>query len=103
MSSKKWTAIKVSSTPMKKSMVRALVGVYGPDVTLGDISEMPVSDLEHLYGVGPMALQSCYDVLARALRGEQPAGATVLSRATTEARGGLVPFVAHDVMEIGDL
>ncbi len=102
MSSKKWTTIKVSSTPMKKSMVRALVGVYGPDVTLGDISEMPVSDLERLYGIGPMALQSCYDVLARALRGEQPTGMTVLARASTEARGGLVPFTVHTVMEMGE-
>lgn len=78
---------------MKKSMIRALVNAFGPDVTLGTLSEMPVSDLERLHGIGPMALQSCYDVLARALRGEEPAGATVLSRAGTEARGGLVPFV----------
>jgi len=102
MSHKKWQSIKITSTPMKRAMIGALTAAYGPDVTLGDVSEMPVADLERLYGVGPKALQSCYDVLARALRGEQPTGVTVLSRASTEARKGLVPFASHPVMEIGE-
>ena len=78
-----WQSIPIEKTPIKPALISELRKHFKSDnVTLGDVAGMPVEMLKGFKNVGKIGVQSCMDVIERAVNGEvefaKPAGPSVL-------------------------
>lgn len=78
-----WQSIPIKKTPIKPALISELRKHFKTDnITLGDVAGMPISTLKGFKNVGKIGIQSCMDIIARAVNGEvefaKPAGPSVL-------------------------
>ena len=72
-----WQDIKVAETGMKQALVKGLQQIHGVDVNLGKVAEMTLDELKAIRGVGKVAIESCIEIIDRAINGRHIKGATV--------------------------
>jgi hypothetical protein len=78
-----WEAILVDDVNIKPAMKRILREYYGADLRLGDIAQLPWSEVLLLPGVGQVGADSCVTAISRAMRGNyRPTGPTLLDMAS---------------------
>jgi hypothetical protein len=74
-----WTKLSVANTAIKPAVRRVLLACYGDDMTLGELSQLPLSEVLALPGVGRSGADSCLIALSRVIRGKKrTAGPTML-------------------------
>lgn len=74
-----WTKLLVANAGIKPAVRRVLLASYGDNMTLGELSQLPLSEVLALPGVGRSGADSCLIALSQVIRGKKrKAGPTML-------------------------